>query len=330
MGMIFVNRNRQSLGQFTEQELSNGLSIGEILPTDLAWQEGMETWQPVSTLTNLPPAGVAPVEASAPRRIEPVSSNRKQPGKIQFDECLSKAWEAFVKNWGACVLATLVFWGISIVVQIPMQLAEMLLQRFTGAKGGDPMMTAAAGGVFFFFWVLAMAVSAILGAGFMYFFITTLRTKANLEHVFVGFRRSNWTQILIAGGVLIAAFFALALVFMIPGGVLTATMKSEIPLVVFGILFLVPVIYLSVGIGFVFPLIVDRGIGFREAIKLSLKTVHGQWFPACGLLLLVGLVAISGVILCCVGMLATVPLSYLIWSQGYRQLFGDPDFAGVD
>ncbi|MEI6280021.1 MAG: hypothetical protein WCQ16_11675 [Verrucomicrobiae bacterium] len=227
------------------------------------------------------------------------------------------------------MLATLIFWGISIVVQAPMQFAQVLLERFMGGKG-DPMMMVAAGGVFFFFWALAMSISCILTAGFMYFFITTLRKKANLDHVFAGFRGSNWAQILLAFAVLFAAILALALIFMIPGGVLTATMKSEIPILVFAGLFLVPLIYLSVGMGFVFPLIVDRGIGFREALSIAFKTVHSQWIQALGLLLLVGLVAMSGVILCCVGVLATIPLSYLIWSQGYRQLFGDPDSAEVD
>lgn len=332
MAMIFVNRDRQSLGQFTEQEISNALSGGEILPTDLAWKEGMETWQPVSTFTDLPPPGAAParVETGVPVRFANPAPNRQTPGKIRFDECLTKGWEAFVKNWGVCVLATLVFFGISLVVQLPMQLAQVLLERFTGSKGGDPMMVVAAGGVFFFFWALASAVSAILTTGFMYFFISTLRTKADIDRVFAGFRHQNWIQILLAGAVWFAAVFALALVFIVPGVVLTASMKSEIPIIVFAVLFLVPLIYLSVGIGFVFPLIVDRGIGFREALATSFKTVHHQWLAAFGLLILVGLVAMSGVILCFVGLLATVPLSYLIWCQGYRQIFGDPDSAQVD
>ncbi|MEI6034793.1 MAG: GYF domain-containing protein [Verrucomicrobiae bacterium] len=329
--MIFVNRDRKSLGQFTEQEISNALSSGEVLLTDLAWREGMESWQPVSTFTDLPPPGAAPAPQPLPPELANIPApNRQLPGRIRFDECLSKGWEAFVKNWGACVMATLVFLGISIVVQVPMQLAQVLLERFTGAKGADPMMMAAAGGVFLFFWALASSVSAILTAGFMYFFISTLRTKADLNLVFAGFRSSNWLQILLAGGLWILAIFCLALVFMIPGGVLTATMKSEVPIVVFAVLFLVPVIYLSVGIGFVFPLIVDRRLGFREALGTAFRAVHSQWFSALGLLLLVGLVAMSGVILCCVGLLATLPLSYLIWSQGYRQIFGDPDSSGED
>ncbi|MDX2081179.1 MAG: YIP1 family protein [Terrimicrobiaceae bacterium] len=59
MGMIFINRNRQSLGQFTEQEVADGLQSGRFLPDDLAWQEPMESWQPLSTFNNLPAASPA-------------------------------------------------------------------------------------------------------------------------------------------------------------------------------------------------------------------------------------------------------------------------------
>jgi hypothetical protein len=58
MGMIHINRNRQSLGQYSEQEVADGLQSGQFHPEDLAWQEPMESWQPLSSYTNLPPASV--------------------------------------------------------------------------------------------------------------------------------------------------------------------------------------------------------------------------------------------------------------------------------
>lgn len=331
MGMIFVNRDRESLGQFTEQEISNALNSGKLLASDLAWTEGMESWQPLSTFENLPPPGAAPVEIGIPERFKDFEPNRMKPGKIRFDECLTKGWECFAKNWGVCVVSTIIFFVLSLIVQLPMQFAQALMERYTGPKiSGEPMLVVGLGVAFFFFWAVGSAVSAILSAGFMYFFITALRTKANIDQMFAGFRASNWIQILLAGVVWFAAVFVLALVVLAPGIFLSITTKSEIPAIVSVVILLIPIIYVSVGIGFVFPLIVDRGIGFWEAITTALKTVHGNWFSAFGLLILVGLVAMSGIILCCVGMLATVPLGYLVWSQGYRQLFGDPDSAGVD
>jgi len=328
MGLIFVNRDGKSHGQLTEQELSNGIASGEILPTDLAWRDGMETWQAVSTFEDLPAPGVEPFTPVVPERFLTPDPNRLKPGAIRFDDCLSKAWGAFGKNWGVCIVAMIIFFAISLVTQIPMHLAQGLLEKFNPAK--DPAMVAAAGAVFVFFWVIASAISVLLTAGITYFFVTTLRTKANLDLIFAGFRKESWLQILLAGiawGVLV---FVPAVVFIVPGTLLMAYTKSSVPMLVGAVLFVLPIIYMSVGIGFVFPLILDRGIGFREAIATAFRTVHVQWFSVLGILILAGLVTISGVILCGVGLLATAPLGYLIWSQGYRQLFGDPDSARVD
>lgn len=325
MAMIFVNRDRRSLGQFTEQDVSNGLSSGQLLPEDLAWQEGMEAWQPLSTFTHLPPPGSAPANPGTPPPLEADILPVLQPGRIRFDECLNEAWESFKRNWGICVVATLVFFAISIVVQIPMQFAQSLFEHFTGkGSAAQPLLMVGAGVVFLFFYLVATGVSSILSAGFMYFFIGALRTgKANIDNLFAGFRASVWVQILLAAVVWFVAVVVIVAAVLAPGIILTATTKSQVPVIVSAVLLVIPVIYLCVGIGFVFPLIVDRKIGFWEAIITSFKTVHHQWFQALGLLIFVGLVAMVGFFACCVGLLATVPLAYLIWGQGYRQLFGD-------
>jgi hypothetical protein len=66
--MIHINRNRENLGKFTEQEVADGLKSGKFLPSDLAWREPMETWKPLETFTDLPaPSGVVqPEEPAAP------------------------------------------------------------------------------------------------------------------------------------------------------------------------------------------------------------------------------------------------------------------------
>jgi hypothetical protein len=82
MSRIHLNRDRQSLGQFTPEEVAEGLRSGRFLPTDLAWREGMETWQPLSTVTDLP----EPDEVQSPTLAPgtPISEIAKAP--------LSPAW----------------------------------------------------------------------------------------------------------------------------------------------------------------------------------------------------------------------------------------------
>ena len=326
MAIIFVNRDSQSLGQFTEQEISNGLQSGQFFPADLGWKDGMETWQPLSSFTGLPHPGVViPAVHAAPPAPESAPADFQQPGRIRFDECLSKAWECFQLNWGVSVVATLIFFAISAFVQIPMQFAQPVFTRFHSLST-EVWMIVAAGVVFFFFWLLAMGISSILPAGFMFFFIEALRTKkAKLDNLFAGFRGPHWVQLLLVMLVWLAAVFLIVAVIMTPGIFLSVTMKSQVPAFVSGALLLILLVYFAVGIAFVFPLIVDKKLGFWEAIKTSLKTVHRQWFQVFGLLILVGLVNMVGVLACCVGMFATMPLGYLILGQGYRQLFGDGD-----
>ncbi|MFZ4777522.1 MAG: YIP1 family protein [Terrimicrobiaceae bacterium] len=75
--MIHINRNRQPLGQFSDQEVADGLKSGEFLPDDLAWREPMEAWQPLSSFTDLPPSS-----AVAPSVLPPVQPIPVAPSDV--------------------------------------------------------------------------------------------------------------------------------------------------------------------------------------------------------------------------------------------------------
>lgn len=84
MSKIHINRERQSLGQFTPEAVTEGLRSGRFLPTDLAWREGMETWQPLETFTDLP----APDEI-VPPTLAPGSPLAELPAAVP----IAPAWE---------------------------------------------------------------------------------------------------------------------------------------------------------------------------------------------------------------------------------------------
>ncbi len=56
MSNIHLNRDRVSLGQFSPEAIAEGLRSGRFRPTDLAWQEGMDAWKPLSEWSDLPTA----------------------------------------------------------------------------------------------------------------------------------------------------------------------------------------------------------------------------------------------------------------------------------
>jgi hypothetical protein len=96
MGKIHVNRNREMLGQFTREEVEDGLKSGRFLPTDLAWREPMETWVPLS---EFPDFSVSREEETAPAEevippplaVSPAWERRSEVGF--FPAVLETVWQ---------------------------------------------------------------------------------------------------------------------------------------------------------------------------------------------------------------------------------------------
>lgn len=61
---IHIGRNGQPLGVFSEDQVSDGIASGTFLGTDLAWQEGMDDWKPLSSFALF--AGSPPSLPSSP------------------------------------------------------------------------------------------------------------------------------------------------------------------------------------------------------------------------------------------------------------------------
>ncbi|HET9523399.1 MAG TPA: YIP1 family protein [Terrimicrobiaceae bacterium] len=87
MNRIHIARNRQSLGQFSPEEVAEGLASGKFLATDLGWREPMEQWMPLSEFTDLPQvvgSNLPPALPEAPPEAppEPAWERRRQLGTL--------------------------------------------------------------------------------------------------------------------------------------------------------------------------------------------------------------------------------------------------------
>src|SRR4051812_5478060 len=58
--MIHVARDGAKLGEFTLEQIRDGLSTGQFRATDLGWQSGMAEWQPLTELLTPAPSGQTP------------------------------------------------------------------------------------------------------------------------------------------------------------------------------------------------------------------------------------------------------------------------------
>jgi len=88
--------------------------------------------------------------------------------------------------------------------------------------------------------------------------------------------------------------------------------------------FLLPGIYLAVAWAFTLMLIADQGLDFWPAMTTSWKRVNKHWWLVFGLVVLVGLLNVVGVLLCCVGMLFTMPIGLGALMYAYETIFSRP------
>lgn len=77
-----VGRSGQQLGQFTEEEMRQGLVSGRFLASDLAWREGMPQWKPLGEVlggTQTPAGAFAPQQPQWGGHLPPSMSRPAPP-----------------------------------------------------------------------------------------------------------------------------------------------------------------------------------------------------------------------------------------------------------
>ena len=83
MSTIHVLRHGEPAGPFSEAEIHDQLSRGDLTPADYAWRDGMADWRPLAEVVALP-TEPPPVRASAPeppaaRPVRPTPKKRLVP-----------------------------------------------------------------------------------------------------------------------------------------------------------------------------------------------------------------------------------------------------------
>src|SRR5439155_11812440 len=94
MAMIHVNRGATSLGEFSEEEVREGLRTGRFAPGDIGWREGMANWQPLSQFPELGSAAPAapPPQIGAAATSEPAEPRGGLPWERREERGLVNAF----------------------------------------------------------------------------------------------------------------------------------------------------------------------------------------------------------------------------------------------
>lgn len=265
---------------------------------------GGTEWKPLSAYPELmgPPSS-APAAAPAPAEARDLEALALDDSRsFAIGTCVGRAWDTVRSNLLPCVGATFVVGAASCI-------ASMV-----------PLIGS----------IVGLLLQGVFYGGLYWFFLKLLRgDAAELGDAFAGFKR-NTKDLVLASVVQGAIVVGVVLVLMIPmialGVGFGATHKppetllyAMIPLAVLLLLWVMVVSTMWV---FTFPLVIDKGLGFWQAMELSRKTVLRRFWAVLGLLLICGLIAVAGILALVVGIFVAMPVCVATIAAAYDELFG--------
>jgi hypothetical protein len=271
--------------------LRQWIAEGRLNAQSMGKMDGGMEFRPLSTFPEFADAfaqQVAQRTISAPVNLE------DSDYELDIGGCISRGWEVVKNNfWPAVGINALVFIIIMVFNQItglftrPVFQAMFLRHEFS--SGGIMIVMLVS--------ILSAPLYIVFVAGLMKYFLKLIRKEpATINDAFAGFGPMT--------GHLILLGFVMNL-FVIAGYACC----------------IIPGIYLQVAWMFAVPLIIDRQMNFWEAMKLSHKMVSKHWFLLFGFFIVYILVAMAGVLACCIGVLVTMPISLGVLMCAYETIF---------
>lgn len=213
---------------------------------------------------------------------------------LDIGNCISRGWDLIKNNfWSTVGVTTLVM----IVISAVNQLFALVERPFMDQMMRQHIFTPTAILVVVFLTIISTPIYAIFTAGLFKYYLKLIRGEtAQIGDAFSGFGPSI--------------------------GQLTLFGLVQMFLVLLGIaLCVIPGIYLSVCWYFAIPLIIDRQMGFWEAMELSRKMVTKHWFMVFAFLVVYAILAMVGIIACCVGIFVTLSIGFAALMYAYETIF---------
>lgn len=316
-----IGGDGREYGPISAEQLRQWITEGRANAQTQVLPEGATSWQPLGSLPEFAvfvgagTGGVPPVSAPSVALVD-IAALEASEYQADIGGCVSRGWESLKANFGlllgGILLYGLIVFGIAIVSAIP----------FIGILGS----------------IAQLILTGPLNGGLYWLGLNVVRKQpAEVSDIFAGFKRSFGNLILAH---LVPALIAAACV--IPGAImlgigiaLTLAAKhgsGHVPpaigigLACVGGLVLLPgicvMMYLSICWMFTIPLVVDKGISFWDAMKLSRAQVRKHWWSVFAFSLVVGLLGLSGILACGVGLIVTGILAFLAIVWLYEDIFG--------
>jgi len=226
-------------------------------------------------------------EPPAPKTEEPIT----EPEADAFEQQVVA--RDFVLDIGACIFRG---WALVRSDLWPMVGTTALVLLLLAAAAAVSSESRSVGQVRFTTSVLSILLSGPLLGGLYLYLLKRIRgERVRTETAFAGFRRS------------------------LPQLFLASFVKEVLTMLGFACL-LLPGIYLVIAWWFTLPLIIDKGLEFWPAMRLSRRVITKHWWKFLGFFLALGLLNLAGLMACLVGMLFTLPITYSAVMYAYEDV----------
>lgn len=307
MSEWYYSKDSAQLGPVSEAELRKLLADGSLDPQrDLVWKSGMADWLPAAKVPAfagptttvadpyaVPASGIAAVEqadGAAAAGLSPI-----EPGSEKFDAlgCVKRGFDLAVRHVGLVLLTMVVWIGLSIAVEIVLEIMDTAMGWGTGTIEDDGSSFIASSGSSPLNMLISHVFSIFLTLGFIRFML-------NL----VSGREASVAQLFGEGRLLLRGIIA-SLLF----GVMAA---------IGFLLLIIPGIYLVARYGFFMNALVDRKCGILESFRISSDLTTNNRLNVVLLMFASLVVVILGLLALCIGVLFAYPVVALAWAVAYR------------
>lgn len=292
---IVLGSDGVEYGPADESTIMSWLKEGRVVLQTRARRGGSDEWK---TLADFPEfaAGAVPPPLPGPVRTDPVKIDasayaadliaRAKP--LDITGCISRGWVFYVSDFGPILGVTLV---------------TLLL------SGAVPLVGFGFG-----------------MAGLYYYYLGKMRgEQRQLSDVFVGLQRMT-VPLLLACVVMFAIIFAcmIPLYVFVFAGMLMQSVEGMVIAIAGGLAGYLAVFYVSIVLTFTFPLIIDKNLDWRDALTVSRKVIHSQFWRFLGMSILLWLISCLGLLAFIVGAYLLAPLCFATYAQAYEDLCNPP------
>jgi hypothetical protein len=297
-----IGADQKEYGPVTSEQLRQWFGEGRVNGQTLVRPEAETEWRPLSSvaefsdlLRSAPPPSPAPFpSAPGATSAPPIETVLARDFNLDIGACISRSWELLKAHfWPIVGISALIMLISGAINQILGLGSRSAVQRMIFAHQASPLGISLVAGTS----LLGAPVYTLLTAGTFKYYLRLIRgEQATIGDAFAGFSPAAGQLILL--------------------GLVTGILN----LIGF-LLCIIPGIYLSVSWIFALPLVIDRGLGFWEAMEVSRKVVSKHWFITFAFLLVIGLLGACGVIACCIGVFVTIPITLLSMMYAYEDIF---------